>query len=385
MFYTDVNETVYPSERTLRFLNSQDQPEFFKDICSRFQFPNGMDSTATLVKRVNDNISFKPFAFILEVLSIADKKGFNISKNEVAYFILNSLQVLQSKIQPDDVVNKIIVYRNNDIKVKVQTQGKETSYSMQHITEQLNLLELANLIRIEKGILFLNPLEKKAITYIRSLLNKKLAFDFLNYDLKDIEGRKKLFFDWQLYFAQIDKQGVNLFDTSVEAIQFNIKRKSKEGIDKIQLGDDGELFVYNYEKDRVSKYDSRLVNKVLMLGKTRGLGYDIQSIVADNSENSEFVQYIEVKSTIRISVPTQTEDGWIDSVNLTRNEWIAAIQHKQAFSIYRVYFTPEKVIIYIIKNPFEKKTNGSLKCTPMNYRLDFSPNSIDSKIEAIQT
>ena len=186
MFYTDVNETVYPSERTLRFLNSQDQPEFFKDICSRFQFPNGMDSTATLVKRVNDNISFKPFAFILEVLSIADKKGFNISKNEVAYFILNSLQVLQSKIQPDDVVNKIIVYRNNDIKVKVQTQGKETSYSMQHITEQLNLLELANLIRIEKGILFLNPLEKKAITYIRSLLNKKLAFDFLNYDLKCI-------------------------------------------------------------------------------------------------------------------------------------------------------------------------------------------------------
>lgn len=44
-------------------------------------------------------------------------------------------------------------------------------------------------------------------------------------------------------------------------------------------------------------FNAHLVNKVLGLGKTKGLGYDIQSVIAEPGDFSEFVKYIEVKST----------------------------------------------------------------------------------------
>ena len=89
-----------------------------------------------------------------------------------------------------------------------------------------------------------------------------------------------------------------------------------------------------YEKNRVSKYDKRLVNKVKAVGHIKGLGYDIQSIFADNSEKSEFAHYIEVKSTKRVTEPQNIiSNGWIDAINLTRKEWIAAEQHSNSFSI----------------------------------------------------
>ena len=385
MYYYDSDNTVYPSERTLRFLENEDQPAFFKDICVKFQFPNGMDSIHTIEEKISQNISIRQFPFVLELLNIAKENNTKITKDEIAYFVLNSLEVLQSIVPPIQVYEKIIEYRNLGKIVKVKDDGKASSYSMQHINEQLNLLELANLIRTDHKVIYLNPYEKVAIDYIRSFHDKKPNFDVYQYSFSSIEDRKRLLHDWQVYFSSVDKGGIELFSTSINAIQFNIEEKAPKisDFDKIALGDDGESFVFTYEKEKVEKYDKRLTNKVLLLGKTKGLGYDIQSIFADGSEKSEFVHYIEVKSTKRVTVPNEGIDGWIDAITLTRNEWIAAEQHSNSFSIYRVYFTPEKIIVYVIRNPYLKNQERLVKCTPINYRLDFSLKSIDLTFEKV--
>ena len=33
-----------------------------------------------------------------------------------------------------------------------------------------------------------------------------------------------------------------------------------------------------------------------------------------------------------------SDKTWVDTINLTRKEWVAAKQYKNAFNIYRVYF-----------------------------------------------
>lgn len=380
MYYEDENDIIHQSERTLKFINDEDQPAFFKDICMKFQFPNGMDSSKTIQDKIDHKISIRQFSFILELLYIANNINIYLTKDELAYFVLNSLEVLQGMIAPEQVLNKIVEYREKEEQVKVKTEGKESSYDMQHINEQINLLELANLIRVQNSKIYLNIIEDRAITYIKSFWNKEPEFNVYSYDSDD---KKTLRYEWQNYYSNIDRNEANTFKTSLEAIKFNIERKeaSLKKSSKIELGDEGEEFVYQYEKARVSEYDIRLVNKIHLLGKTRGLGYDIQSIIADGSDKSEFVQYIEVKSTIRATLP-DNNDGWFDAITLTRNEWTAAEQHGVYFSFYRVYFTPDDTIIYIIKNPFDKTKGDSLKCTPMNYRLDFKNTAVDLKIES---
>ena len=48
-------------------------------------------------------------------------------------------------------------------------------------------------------------------------------------------------------------------------------------------------------------------NKVLLLGKQRGLGYDISSVEAnENREEPEFARFVEVKSTKRVTATLST-------------------------------------------------------------------------------
>jgi hypothetical protein len=384
MYLISQEDFVYPSDRTLKIIEDGDQPSFFKEICLKFQFPNGMDKPQTIQDRMENSIRFRPFSFILKLLTIAEGNEYYLTKDELGYYVLNCLEVLQGNVSPQIVYEKIIEHRGRGIKNEVPSG----SHNKQHINEQIMLLELANLIRINDSTIFLNTLERKSIDYIESFWSKGIGFDIYQCPMDNVEQRVKLKFDWQVYYSKMDAESIDIFSTSVEAIQFNPSEKDVQpkstGVDKIALGNDGENYIFEYEKKRVSQYDNRLTNKVQLVGHIRGLGYDIQSIFADNSKCSEFVYYIEVKSTKRVTEPDQTvSDGWIDAVTLTRNEWVAAEQHLGSFSIYRVYFTPSKVVVYIINNPFEKSEEGSIKCTPMNYRMDFSQESISSTFEGV--
>ncbi len=71
---------------------------------------------------------------------------------------------------------------------------------------------------------------------------------------------------------------------------------------------------------------------------------------------------------------------WVDTLNVTRNEYVAAHQHKEYYSIFRVFFTRDGVSIFVIENIAEKIKDGRIQATPMTYRVDYSSSAVNSLI-----
>lgn len=387
MYFFAENGMVYESERTKKYLEDSDQPAFFKDICYKMQFPNGMQKVATTVKqRVEDDICIRPFAFVLKLLQIAKTANIPITKKAIGYYVLNSLDVLQGNASPYEVLETISEDQSNGIERDIRVPGKASSYTHQHINEQLNYLELANLIRIadDKRII-LNEEEMNTIDIFAEQYNKKPDFDVYSYDLSQPEIRKSFQYDWDAYYARLSICA-SKFSTKVDSLSFaekdfnDNKKAQKPKMTLTEFGDEGESLVYEYEKNRVAAYSTRLANKVLSLGKTRGLGYDIQSVIAEPGDMEEFVKYIEVKSTKRYTCPDPEDGMWVDTLNITRNEYIAAQQHGSFYAIYRVYFTSKGSTMFIMNNVAQKLNDGRMKATPMTYRLDFNSDSIDDSV-----
>ena len=390
MYYRAADGMVYESQRTLKYLEDNDQPAFFKDICYKMQFPNGMDSTHTLQQRLADKICVRPNSFVLKLLQVAENANQHLTVRDIGYYVLNSLDVLQGKASPYEVLEAIVKDRKAGIRREIKAFNedgtpKEASFTTQHIREQLNYLELANLIRIgdDKRVV-LNPRETAAIEVFAADYNKPLEFDVYSYNLASIDGRRDFQYDWDIYFARLSENAA-LFATETSAL--TPTQDAEEGTGKknsgqnlTEFGDEGEALVYNYEKKRVQAYNFRLANKVLSLGKTKGLGYDIQSVVAEPGDYAEFVKYIEVKSTKLYTCPDIDDPMWIDTLTMTRNEWVAAKQHGQYYSIARVYFTGSGVTMFILENVAEKMDDGRMSATPMNYRVDFSSSSVDRSV-----
>lgn len=378
LYYFD-EKYIYESPSNEKLLIDNDQPAFFKNLCLNFQFPNGTQKIQTIEERINDEIKFKPFHFVLALLSLAQKSGIVLTKNEVGYYVLNAKQVLQGTISAQEVLGTILNDRANNTIKKLETGSRQT----QHIREQFNLLALANLIIIDGDNLIINKAEKEIIDVFISELAKPLQFDIFKYDLNNDDEKKRMYSDWSAYFGKIAVQNPEILSTSIEALQREEIEKPKvpqKGTDQTILGDEGEDFVFDLEKKRVNATHPRLVNKVLLLGKQRGLGYDISSVEADeNREEPEFARFVEVKSTKRITEPDLDDNSWTDTFNLTRKEWIAAKQYRSAYNIYRVYFTPNATIVRKINDPFGKNDSGIITVLPTLYRMDFGSESIDKQ------
>lgn len=143
------------------------------------------------------------------------------------------------------------------------------------------------------------------------------------YDLTTIENRKLFQYEWDAYFARISPCA-NQFATSAASLVVDVQEPEKptatpaHATNLTEFGDEGEQIVYEYEKKRVASFNQRLANKVLSLGKTRGLGYDIQSVIAEPGDMAEFVKYIEVKSTKRLTCPDINDDLWIDTLTYSK-------------------------------------------------------------------
>ena len=376
LYYSD-EQYIYESPSNEKLLIDNDQPAFFKNLCLNFQFPNGTQKIQTIEERINDGIKFKPFHFILALLSLAQNNGIVLTKDEIGYYVLNAKQVLQGDISVEEVLGAILKDRADNTSKKLEAG----SFHTQHIREQFNLLALANLIIIEGNNLVINKAEKEIIDVFISELTKPLQFDIFKYDLNNDDEKKQMYYDWSAYFGKIAVPNPEILSTSIEALQREEIEKPKvlqKGTDQTILGDEGEDFVFSLEKNRVNATHPRLVNKVLLLGKQRGLGYDISSVEADeNREEPEFARFVEVKSTKRITEPDLEDNSWTDTINLTRKEWIAAKQYRSAYNIYRVYFTPNATIVRKINDPFGKNENGIITVLPTLYRMDFGSESID--------
>lgn len=394
MYYFADDGMVYESERTQKYLEDSDQPAFFKDLCYKMQFPNGMQKVSTTVKqRVDDGICVRPFAFVLKLLQIAKTAGIDITKKDIGYYVLNSLDVLQGNASPYEVLEVIAKDKKDGTERDIVVPGKASSYTHQHINEQLNYLELANLIRItdDKRVV-LNPAEIDTIELFTKDYDQKPEFDVYHYDLGILEERKQFQQDWDSFYARLSFYA-SQFTTSAEALAFTEDDEpkgkgkgdiKKQGINLTEFGDEGENLVYQYEKERVTNYNPRLANKVLALGKTKGIGYDIQSVIAEPGDREEFVKYIEVKSTKRYTSPDPDDSMWVDTLNITRNEYVAAQQHGEFYSIARVYFTSQGVTMFILANVAEKLADGRMKATPISYRLDFSNTSVDQEVVLVK-
>lgn len=301
-----------------------------------------------------------------------------LTKQEIGFYILNNLDVLQGNVPVDVVYNQIMKDRFN----RVKHEKLSGSRDWQHIKEQFNLLDLSNVTTSDDTYIWLNEEENEAIK-IFVAKNSEPMFDICSYDLMDENSKKCMFSDWGRFYGTMDDRFKNL-DTNFtqDSITDSIRERGAVGLSTAELGDRGEALVYKLECDRVRAYKERLVNKVLLLGKTKGLGYDISSIEADENPNKpEFARYIEVKSTKRSTEPSFESPAWNDTLNLTSKEWIAAEQYKEYYNIYRVYFTKNKTIIVRIQNPFKLAENNEIDVFPTIYQMSFDASVIKKQYE----
>lgn len=395
MYYTapssfDDEIYVYAGTRTQKFLEDQDQPAFFKDVCFKMQFPNGMTKNETVIDRVNLGISVRQCCYIVEVLCEAQRRGVRLTKNDIGYYVLNALDALTREASPFEILDAIQIDRMNSIiSHNIGDPSKESSYNLQHINEQMNYMELANLIVIDDDdSVTLNAREQTAIAIFACHWDDNPPFDVTAYDLSSIPARQYFQSAWDEYYSVLSEDASS-FATSISALISDMEHaqsqrggQSSVGQDTTELGDDGEQYVYEYEKKRVAQFNARLANKVLSMGKTKGLGYDIQTVIAIPGDQAEFVKYIEVKSTKRVTAPDINDLLWVDTLNVTRNEWVAAQQHGKYYAIYRVYFVRGNVFMYVLENPYSLLENGSISVMPTMYKLDFGSNAVERVIIA---
>lgn len=380
LYYPEIEEDgrtyIYESDACKYLVENNDFPTFFKNLCLNFQFPNGAKWIQYVQDDMSNSLNIRPFCYVIHLLYIAQEHKQKLAKQEIGYYVLNSLDVLQGKVSCEEVFRYIMDDRKNGVK-RDKLSG---SHDWQHIKEQINLLELTNMVESDSTYLWLNNAEATAISiFIQN--DNSIPLNCYDYPLNTNENKKKFFCDWKRFYGRFNEELRNIktkFDTTIHIEdKDSLKHQSTSIKSTIDLGDEGEALVYRLEQERVRKYKERLVNKVLLLGKTKGLGYDISSIEADeNPQKPEFARYIEVKSTKRTTEPS-FDNGWNDSVNLTAKEWIAAEQYGKYYNIYRVYFTKKKTIIVRINDPFGKNDKGEIEVYPTIYQMNFCSNVIE--------
>lgn len=379
LYYKTTDDYVLESELCKLLRERNDYPLFFKSLCLNFQFPNGTNISSEVINRIDLGINLKPYCYVVALLYLAQQRKTLLTKQEIGYYVLNNLDVLRGVVPESIVLDRILDDRKNKIR-RPKLQG---SRDWQHIKEQFNMLELSNIVLTDREYIWLNKEESPAIALF--LKNKKVSFDVKAFDLNTPDGKKAFYSAWGEYYGSVNED-LLLLQTSFTNHEVVIADKESQtaergavGLSSVDLGDKGEALVYRLECDRVRNYKERLVNKVLLLGKTKGLGYDISSIEADeNPSKPEFARYIEVKSTTRVTEPS-FDSIWTDSLNITSKEWVAAEQYGNYYNIYRVYFTKKKTIIVRIQNPYQKYIDKQIEVYPTIYQMNFGGSVIEKR------
>lgn len=382
-FYDYETDRTYinESESCKYLIENDDYPTFFKNLCLNFQFPNGAKWFKYIEEDIKNKIHLKPFCYVVDLLYYAQSQPEKeiLTKQEIGYYVLNNLDVLQGNVPCSTVYDQIM----SDRKDKVKRGKLSGSHDWQHIKEQFNLLELANIIETDSTYIWLN---KEETDTIACFINHKddFIFDTYKYEIDSKEERAIYLEEWKAAYGQFNQELLNVhtkFHGNV-VILGRDEQNTHSGATKstVDLGDEGEALVFRLEQERVRNYRERLVNKVLLLGKIKGLGYDISSIEADeNPSRPEFARYIEVKATKRVTEPSFDSPSWMDSLNITAKEWVAAEQYGEYYNIYRVYFTKTKTFIVRIQNPFKKAKDGEIEVYPTIFQMNFDASVIEKR------
>lgn len=374
---------IYKSETCQHLLDNNDYPTFFKNLCLNYQFPNGEKKSNYVEVELEKGIHIKPFCYVVNLLYYAEQQSSEVllEKQEIGYYVLNNLDVLQGSVPVEVVYDRILADRKAGIKHDKLSGSNE----WQHIKEQFNLLELAQVVEMDKRYIWLNSHEAKSIElFIKQ--KDDFIFDAYSYPFNTLEGRTAYMADWRRVNGKFHHELDN-HDSATEEKLNVVGRKgkiAKGGTTKstVDIGDEGEALVFRLEQERVRNYKERLFNKVLMLGKTKGLGYDIASVEADEyPKNPEMGRFIEVKTTVRTTEPNFSNPAWLDSLNLTAKEWVAAEQYGNFYNIYRVYITKKKKIVVRINNPYKLADEGHIDVYPTIYQMNFNSSVIEKRYD----
>lgn len=380
MYYIDTQKVVYETERTQKFLKDNDQPAFFKDICYKLQFPNGMTANKTLDDRILAKIKCYPCRLVLAVLQEAQTSGIKLTVRDIGYYVLNSLDALSGKATPNEIVKAVDADRKAGITRSI-VSGKNDPWDWEHITGILNYMFLANLIEYSNARnardreITLNVHEAATIKIFVSGYSDPLEFDVYDskkYPRTTIQERKDFQLEWDKYQGTLSKYASHFYTLpsclGITTAVSTGRAKKYAKFSTAAIGKAGEAYVEKYEKDLLGKinpaYKSRVINKAAL----RGIGYDIESVEIVGAALGG-TKYIEVKTTTRVTPPTTK--SFIDVVNLTRNEMNAAKTYMAAFYVYRVYLTKGKVYIYQLKNIHGKKASGLVDIDAPIYEMRF--------------
>lgn len=379
---------VYASPSCEKLLSDNDQPAFFKNLCANLQFPNCSQSIATVRERLKQKLSIRPLEYVVALLSLSESKGIQLSIDEIAYFVLNNLCVLQGRVGINTVLDAIQANRANNDKVDFP----KNSHDFQHIREQINLLQLANVVVVDRGVVTLRNPSDSFVGWCVAEHSQPLAFDCYRYLSPDGSFDYASCSDaWSEYYGSV-RVPEDISATSIEQLLPEENPNAPQSADKvpdesvdapqqtnnsIQIGEQGEEYVLNIERTRVMAFDPSLARQVRSVASQRGYGYDIMSVRADEDpKNKDFAKYIEVKSTYRTTKVDFSED-FSDQILMTRKEYSAAMQFGNDYLIYRVYFTSAGVQIAVIANPYAKFSDGKLQIEPITYQMSFSKDSLD--------
>lgn len=356
LYYTSMDGKVFASKRAERLLATGDQFQFFKDLVCKMQVPSGISKNAKLF--IDKKISFMPSAFILLCLEEAGKTGLGfLSKQEVFWYILSNLDVLQGQLTPKAVVEDISFGRKKWKYKKYLEGSKET----QHANEMINLLSYANLIKVsgKSGGITLNNNEQDDIRRIIKYAEPGLGFQSYNYTLSNPGDFKKFEQDWEKYFSTPCFSDLKIFSTNYDKNfgKVEIEAFDDEDLDEVldlstkEIGDTGERYVFNCERKIVRSKMPQEYRRVHLLSYIKGIGFDVQSVRVDNGPDKDDYIYIEVKTTPRATKPSNL----CHLASLTENEYKAARQHGDNYYVYKVYLTPDGTFVFKLQNPYKAR------------------------------
>ena len=377
MYYIDAEKVVHISERTLKLSEDNDQPAFFKDLCLKMQFPSGMNANYTVFDQIDHQINIRQLCFLIAVLKLCNDLEIFLNVKQIGYYVLNSKSVLTRQATPEEVVTQIQIDLASDIYREIPNpNNKASSYLYQHIKEQLTILQLANIITLSSTFYLINLNEIEFIDFMANLAITPPIFDFYSFEnLDQTENYKALQVEWDFFISRISDIRPELLNSNVSEILTsglshipNIDQSiTRNFANTKDLGDAGEAFVFEYEKNLLKPYS--LEHKVQNKAHLRGIGFDIESF----SYEDTLEKYIEVKATRRTT--PMPENFAEDIINVTKNEWIAAEQHQDKFYVYRVIFHNSGVQLFRIQNPFKHYSDGTISAIPLTYRLSFPNHS----------
>lgn len=142
-------------------------------------------------------------------------------------------------------------------------------------------------------------------------------------------------------------------ESSIVADKEAIYGAQRHSSKSLVVGKRGEEVVIKLLRNTLEPEEANTIIWQSDLGKTPG--YDISYTASGNGD-----KLIEVKSGVKDT---------FKNFEISANEWAAAEQHREAYSIYMVFSALSKEpVIQVLNNPYDELNNNRLSVTPIIYR-----------------